>query len=145
MHGTLFAPHRLVRDATRGGASGERRPITMPRSCALDTSSQAGGPKPRTTGPASDLLARAPSARAEVLLGRQSEHLENLEDRDRAFNAALARIEAEPALVSQEWTLCTLVPAQIEFWQADKGRLHNRLRYERPDRHSAWERHLLWP
>ncbi|WP_438306933.1 pyridoxal 5'-phosphate synthase (plasmid) [Streptomyces sp. HUAS TT11] len=94
---------------------------------------------------AADLLARAPSARAEVLLGRQSEHLEDLEDRDRAFNAALARIEAEPALVSQEWTLCTLVPARIEFWQADKGRLHNRLRYERPDRHSAWERHLLWP
>ncbi|AEM84075.1 FMN-binding pyridoxamine 5'-phosphate oxidase-related protein [Streptomyces violaceusniger Tu 4113] len=26
-----------------------------------------------------------------------------------------------------------------------KGRLHNRLRYERPDRHGPWERHPLWP
>ncbi|WP_308314181.1 pyridoxal 5'-phosphate synthase [Streptomyces sp. GbtcB7] len=94
---------------------------------------------------AADLLARAPSARAEVLLGRQSEPLESSEERDRAFRAALARIESDPALVSPEWTLCTLVPVEIEFWQADKGRLHNRLRYERPDRHSVWERHMLWP
>ncbi|MEV7391970.1 pyridoxal 5'-phosphate synthase [Streptomyces sp. NPDC091215] len=94
---------------------------------------------------AADLLARAPSARAEVLLGRQSEHLESTEEREGAFRAALARIEAEPGLVSPEWTPCTLVPVQIEFWQADKGRLHNRLRYERPDRHSMWERHMLWP
>ncbi|MFG2365797.1 pyridoxal 5'-phosphate synthase [Streptomyces mirabilis] len=92
---------------------------------------------------AADLLARAPSARAEVLLGRQSNHLESSEERDQAFREALARIESDPALVSPEWTLCTLVPAEIEFWQADKGRLHNRLRYERPDRHSPWERHVI--
>ncbi|MGW5126602.1 pyridoxine/pyridoxamine 5'-phosphate oxidase [Streptomyces sp. NPDC004069] len=94
---------------------------------------------------AADLLARAPSARAEVLLGRQSEHLRSPEERDGAFRAALTRIEAEPELVSPEWTLHTLVPVRIEFWQADRNRHHNRLRYERPDRHTAWERHLLWP
>ncbi|MET9100962.1 pyridoxine/pyridoxamine 5'-phosphate oxidase [Streptomyces antibioticus] len=94
---------------------------------------------------AADLLARASSARAEVLLGRQSDHLENTEEREAALRTALARIEAEPELVSPDWTLQTLVPIQIEFWQADKGRLHNRLRYERPDRHTGWERHLLWP
>ncbi|MEV6167296.1 pyridoxal 5'-phosphate synthase [Streptomyces sp. NPDC051954] len=94
---------------------------------------------------AADLLARAPSARAEVLLGRQSEHLNSVEGRDLAFREALARIEADPSLVSPEWRLYTLVPARIEFWQADKSRLHNRLSYECPDRHSVWERHLLWP
>ncbi|NNN30431.1 pyridoxal 5'-phosphate synthase [Streptomyces sp. S3(2020)] len=94
---------------------------------------------------AADLLARAPSARAEVLLGRQSDHLDTPGEREGAFRAALARIEAEPDLVSAEWTLYTLVPSQIEFWQADKDRLHNRLRYERADRHTPWERHLLWP
>ncbi|WP_083976549.1 pyridoxal 5'-phosphate synthase [Kitasatospora azatica] len=94
---------------------------------------------------AADLLARSSSARAEVLLGRQSEHLADTEERDRALRTALARIESEPALVSPEWRLCTLVPTAVEFWQADKGRLHDRLRYERPDRHSAWERHALWP
>ncbi|MFJ6835447.1 pyridoxal 5'-phosphate synthase [Streptomyces sp. NPDC091209] len=94
---------------------------------------------------AADLLARAPSARAEVLLGRQSERLESSEERDRAFRTALARIESDPTQISPEWTLCTLVPGTVEFWQADKGRLHTRLRYERPDRHSSWERHMLWP
>ncbi|MEU6734879.1 pyridoxal 5'-phosphate synthase [Streptomyces physcomitrii] len=94
---------------------------------------------------AADLLARAPSARAEALLGRQSEHLESAGEREGAFRAALARIEADPALVSPEWTLHTLVPARIEFWQAAEDRLHKRLRYERPDRHHPWERHLLWP
>ncbi|MFD6491796.1 pyridoxal 5'-phosphate synthase [Streptomyces sp. NPDC059944] len=94
---------------------------------------------------AADLLARAPSARAEVLLGRQSRHLHDPEERDTAFREALARIEAEPELISPEWTLHTLVPGAVEFWQADKNRVHNRLRYERPDRHSPWERHGLWP
>ncbi|WSV18639.1 pyridoxal 5'-phosphate synthase [Streptomyces prunicolor] len=94
---------------------------------------------------AADLLARAPSARAEVLLGRQSEHLESPEERDSSFRTALARIESDTALVSPEWMLYTLVPTAVEFWQADKGRLHNRLRYERTDPRGLWERHLLWP
>ncbi|MFJ4922048.1 pyridoxal 5'-phosphate synthase [Streptomyces sp. NPDC088725] len=94
---------------------------------------------------AADLLARAPSARAEVLLGRQSSHLDSPEERDGALRAALARIESEPELVSAEWTLYTLVPTETEFWQADKDRVHDRLRYERPDPHGPWTRHLLWP
>ncbi|MGW5095447.1 pyridoxine/pyridoxamine 5'-phosphate oxidase [Streptomyces nodosus] len=94
---------------------------------------------------AADLLARAVSARAEVLLGRQSDHLESAEERDRAIQEALARVESDPDLVSPEWTLYTLAPVDVEFWQADKGRLHNRLRYERPDSSSRWQHHLLWP
>ncbi|MFC8237258.1 pyridoxal 5'-phosphate synthase [Streptomyces sp. NPDC057284] len=94
---------------------------------------------------AADLLARAASARAEVLLGRQSDHLESADERDQAFREALARVESDPGLVSPEWTLYTLAPLHIEFWQADKGRLHNRLRYERPDSSSQWQRHMLWP
>ncbi|MFJ5262641.1 pyridoxal 5'-phosphate synthase [Streptomyces sp. NPDC088387] len=94
---------------------------------------------------AADLLARAASARAEALLGRQSEHLASAGERDQAFRAALARIDSEPDLVIPEWTLYTLVPGEIEFWQADKGRVHDRLRYERDDRGTPWERHRLWP
>jgi pyridoxamine 5'-phosphate oxidase len=94
---------------------------------------------------AADLLARSASARAEVLLGRQSGHLASAGERDRLFRQALARVESEPALVSPEWTLYTVVPAHVEFWQADQGRLHQRLRYERPDATSPWQRHMLWP
>ncbi|WP_329025870.1 pyridoxine/pyridoxamine 5'-phosphate oxidase [Streptomyces sp. NBC_00690] len=94
---------------------------------------------------APDLLARAPSARAEVLVGRQSDHLDSPEERDQVLGTALARIEAEPTLVSPAWTLYTLIPVEIEFWQADKDRIHKRLRYERSDHHGSWQRHLLWP
>ncbi|GAA2262294.1 pyridoxal 5'-phosphate synthase [Streptomyces amakusaensis] len=92
-----------------------------------------------------DLLARSVSARAEVELGRQSEHLKSAEERDLALREALARIESDPAPGSQQWTLYTLSPAHIEFWQADKSRLHKRLRYERTDPADPWQRHMLWP
>ncbi|MFH8616422.1 pyridoxal 5'-phosphate synthase [Streptomyces sp. NPDC017979] len=94
---------------------------------------------------AADLLARTPSARAETLLGRQSDHLTDPEERDGAFRAALARIESDPALVDPAWTLHTLVPTGVEFWQAAKDRVHTRLRYERPTRTAPWQRHVLWP
>ncbi|NUS73922.1 MAG: pyridoxal 5'-phosphate synthase [Corynebacteriales bacterium] len=93
---------------------------------------------------AADLLARAPSARAEALLGRQSTHLDSLEQRDRDLNEALDRIESDPDIISPHWTLYTLEPGEIEFWQADKGRTHTRLRYTRSDPHSPWDRHMLW-
>ncbi|MGE7391767.1 pyridoxine/pyridoxamine 5'-phosphate oxidase [Streptomyces sp. NPDC004126] len=93
---------------------------------------------------AADLLARAVSARAEVLVGRQSKHLADEGERDRLVRAALARLEAEPELVSPQWILHTVVPSSVEFWQADKDRLHTRLRYERPHHDRPWRRHLLW-
>ncbi|MBQ0827233.1 pyridoxine/pyridoxamine 5'-phosphate oxidase [Streptomyces tagetis] len=94
---------------------------------------------------AADLLARSLSARAQALLGRQSDHLADTEERRRALRDALARVESDRALVSPAWTLYTLAPVHVEFWQADRGRLHERLRYERPDAASRWQRHLLWP
>ncbi|MET8830435.1 pyridoxal 5'-phosphate synthase [Streptomyces sp. NPDC004610] len=94
---------------------------------------------------AADLLARATTARAEALIGRQSRHLTGPEERASALREARARIAADPGLVSPEWTLYTLVPTEIEFWQADKDRLHERLRYERPDRRGPWARYPLWP
>ncbi|WP_129842204.1 pyridoxal 5'-phosphate synthase [Streptomyces sp. RFCAC02] len=94
---------------------------------------------------AADLLARSPSARAEALIGRQSDRLASRAEHDRAIGQALARIESDPALVAPAWTLYTLTPLAVEFWQADDGRSHTRLRYERSGPAAAWERHLLWP
>lgn len=93
---------------------------------------------------AADLLARLPSARAEALLGRQSSHLGSTEERDDALRAARARIESDPDLITPEWTLYTLAPLEIEFWQAAKDRIHTRLRYERASHGGSWERHMLW-
>ncbi|MFE2167339.1 pyridoxal 5'-phosphate synthase [Streptomyces sp. NPDC059447] len=91
---------------------------------------------------AEDFLARAASARAEALLGRQSQYLADSAERDHAVEKALALIDKEPSLVDSAWTLYTLAPTVVEFWQAAANRVHTRLRYERtPD---GWGRFQLW-
>ncbi|MFE5730021.1 pyridoxal 5'-phosphate synthase [Streptomyces sp. NPDC056528] len=91
---------------------------------------------------AADFLARGTTARAEALLGRQSRYLSDPDTRDRALRESLARVEAAPGLVDPAWTLYTVVPDTVEFWQAAVSRVHVRLRYERePD---GWQRRQLW-
>ncbi|MCX4658330.1 pyridoxine/pyridoxamine 5'-phosphate oxidase [Streptomyces uncialis] len=92
---------------------------------------------------AADFLARGAGARAEALLGRQSEPLTDLGERDRAVAASLARLDREPGLVPSGWTLHTVRPESVEFWQGDKERRHTRLRYT-PGA-AGWHRELLWP
>ncbi|WP_436533213.1 pyridoxine/pyridoxamine 5'-phosphate oxidase [Actinoplanes sp. HUAS TT8] len=82
---------------------------------------------------AADFLARPMASRAEAALGRQSQPLD-----ERAGAVAL-----DPDVVVPEWTLYTLEPGQVEFWQGDEQRKHTRLRYSRGN--AGWERELLWP
>ncbi|MFJ3789411.1 pyridoxal 5'-phosphate synthase [Kitasatospora sp. NPDC090091] len=92
---------------------------------------------------AADFLARGIEARAESLLGRQSQPLTSLAERDAAVEESLARLEEEPDLVSPSWTVYTVRPESVEFWQGDSRRRHTRLVY----RSSAdgWAKHMLWP
>jgi pyridoxamine 5'-phosphate oxidase len=92
---------------------------------------------------AADFLARSPAARAEALLGRQSTPLADLAARDAAVRESAARIEGDPGLVAPGWTLYTLRPDSVEFWQGDRDRRHTRLDYTRTD--DGWKRGLLWP
>ena len=144
-HGWQFGAHL---------ASPKGRQLTGRSSAALTFYWPVPGRQVRVRGPvaaesaergAADLLARSDSARAEALIGRQSTHLDSLESRDAELKAALSRVEADPALVAPEWTLYTLAPTEIEFWQAAKDRNHNRLRYERDAGDGSWRRHMLWP
>ncbi|MFB7255573.1 pyridoxine/pyridoxamine 5'-phosphate oxidase [Streptomyces nojiriensis] len=80
---------------------------------------------------ATDFLGRSDSARAESLLARQSQYLADPAERDQALEKALALIRQEPSLVDSGWTLYTLAPTEVEFWQAARSRVHTRLRYER--------------
>lgn len=91
---------------------------------------------------AEDFLARSETARAEALLARQSQYLADTAERDQALEKALAMVEKEPSLVDSAWTLYTLSPVEVEFWQAAKSRVHTRLRYERTQ--NGWERFRLW-
>ncbi|MGW4472665.1 pyridoxine/pyridoxamine 5'-phosphate oxidase [Nonomuraea sp. NPDC004354] len=92
---------------------------------------------------AADFLARPPASRAEALIGRQSEPLDDPAELDAAFEQAYARVTADPDLVAPAWTLYALTAEEVEFWQADHERRHTRLRYERTG--SAWLRGRLWP
>ncbi|WP_051951810.1 pyridoxine/pyridoxamine 5'-phosphate oxidase [Actinacidiphila yeochonensis] len=92
---------------------------------------------------AADFLARSPSARAEALLGRQSSPLADPAVREREAAAAADRIAADPGLVAPGWTLYTLLPGQVEFWQGDTRRAHTRVEYRRAA--GGWERGSLWP
>ncbi|MEU9701611.1 pyridoxal 5'-phosphate synthase [Streptomyces sp. NPDC047981] len=91
---------------------------------------------------AADFLARSPTARAEALLGRQSRYLVDPDVGERALRDSLARIEAEPGLVEPAWTLYTVQPDVVEFWQAAATRVHIRLRYEKEG--AGWQRRPLW-
>ena len=92
---------------------------------------------------AADFLARSPGARAEALLGRQSEPLTDLAERDAAVAASADRVAREPSLVDPGWTLYSLRADSVEFWQGDRERRHTRVRYVRGD--GGWDRGLLWP
>lgn len=92
---------------------------------------------------AADFLARGAGARAESLLGRQSTPLTDPAERDAAVRDALARLEREPDLVPPGWTLYTVRPLSVEFWQGDPGRSHTRLNYRAQE--GGWVRELLWP
>ncbi|MFF5076134.1 pyridoxal 5'-phosphate synthase [Actinoplanes sp. NPDC000266] len=89
---------------------------------------------------AADFLARPPGSRAEASLGRQSQPLADRATLDAALREARQRIDG---YVEPQWTLYTLAPDQVEFWQADEERKHTRLRYTRTP--SGWSRGLLWP
>ncbi|MDF5758000.1 pyridoxal 5'-phosphate synthase [Spongiactinospora sp. TRM90649] len=95
------------------------------------------------TASAADFLARHPDSRAEALIGRQSEVLDDPADLDEASARAQAMIAADPGLVAPSWTLYAVTAGDVEFWQAGHDRRHIRLRYERGE--DAWTRHRLWP
>ena len=92
---------------------------------------------------AADFLARSPGARAEALVGRQSEPLSGLAERDAAVATSAERVARDPGVVAPGWTLYTLAARGVEFWQGDRERRHTRVTYTRTD--GGWDRGLLWP
>ncbi|RVW10640.1 pyridoxal 5'-phosphate synthase [Prescottella agglutinans] len=95
---------------------------------------------------ARDFRERSATARAVAAASRQSEILTDVAEYDAAVRAAAAELEAERMLVSETWQAWCLVPAAVEFWHADPGRRHLRLRYRRtPDGAAGWQADALWP
>ncbi|MDT5078758.1 MAG: pyridoxamine 5-phosphate oxidase [Mycobacterium sp.] len=92
---------------------------------------------------AADFLARSDGARALVLTRRQSQPLSATTNLDDALAVTRAELDADPGLVPDEWVSYAVRPEQVEFWQGDPERRHQRLLYTEAG--AGWERNLLWP
>ncbi|MUK00488.1 pyridoxal 5'-phosphate synthase [Vibrio cholerae] len=90
-----------------------------------------------------DFQRRHPVARALVLAGSQSATLRSREQVDAAVEEQMRRIDSTDGLASTTWTVFTVAPDAVEFWQADQERRHIRLLYTRSG--DGWRREMLWP
>lgn len=92
---------------------------------------------------AADFLARPEGSRRMALTGRQSQVITDSGELDVALEQAGRDLELTPDLVPAEWTSYAVRPHEIEFWQGDSQRRHQRLRYTLKG--SEWSRAMLWP
>lgn len=92
---------------------------------------------------AADFRSRGSGAKAIALASQESTPLQDRATCEAAVESADRRLAAQPDLVSPSWQVYAVVPAVIEFWQADKDRQHIRVQYRREG--EAWSRTLLWP
>lgn len=90
-----------------------------------------------------DFQRRHPVARALVLAGTQSAAVRSRKEIDSAVEQQVRRIEATDELASTTWTVYTIAPDAVEFWQADQERRHTRVLYTRSGQ--GWRQELLWP
>lgn len=91
---------------------------------------------------AQDFSRRTEAAKAVIIGSPQSEPLNDRFTSEQAVAAAKQRLEKEPSLIFEPWTLWHLQPDTAEFWQADAGRQHIRLTYTRTAQ--GWNTGMLW-
>ncbi|MGM9515088.1 pyridoxine/pyridoxamine 5'-phosphate oxidase [Roseateles sp. DB2] len=90
-----------------------------------------------------DFRSRPEMSRAAILAARQSEVLEQADDLAQALAQQLARLQEDPELASEHWTLYALKPREVEFWQSNEQRRFTRLCYRLQGQ--QWTRQQLWP
>ncbi|QFY63138.1 pyridoxamine 5'-phosphate oxidase (plasmid) [Rhizobium grahamii] len=91
----------------------------------------------------SDFRRRSTAARAVALVGRQSEVLSSRRELDLAVEAQARRIAETPDIVAPNWSVFMVMSHEVEFWQGNPDRLHQRLRYRKAK--SGWLKEPLWP
>lgn len=92
---------------------------------------------------ARDFLGRPADSRAATLVGNQSEPLSDQAEYDQAFTAAKEQVAAYSDLVAPSWTVYTVRPESVEFWQASHERAHTRLYYAANG--DGWDKQRRWP
>jgi pyridoxamine 5'-phosphate oxidase len=135
-----------------GSNSAKGRAIAQNASVALTFFWPALGRQVRISGDATrqpdavgrqDFLDRPAASRAAALVGRQSEPLSGPDEYRTALEGAEARVDADPGLVAEDWSVYAIAPAEVEFWQATHDRAHRRLLYRAVP--GGWTKTQLWP
>lgn len=135
-----------------GDESAKGRQLSTNPNCALTfywrplaRAVRIRGAAERTTATesAKDFLARHPQTRANALAAPQSSTFPSDAVRDERIRQAQSAMEIDPRIVSPHWSVWTVTPKSVEFWQADPNRNHQRLRYVRTA--EAWDKQRLWP
>ena len=75
-------------------------------------------------------------------MSRESQPLASREILESALRAVTADT-ADVADVADHWQVFGVRARHVEFWQADAGRAHHRLAYDRT--RDGWVHGLLWP
>jgi pyridoxamine 5'-phosphate oxidase len=76
---------------------------------------------------------------------RQSRPLDRKVDLMRAVEKLRADLGDNPVPRPRHWSGFRIIPTEIEFWQDGEFRLHDRVRFTRPDAIAPWTRQRLYP
>lgn len=91
-----------------------------------------------------DFKNRSVGAKAVALMGQQSAKLENEGSLQKKFKENRQLVEQNPDIVSDNWRVYTVEPHEVEFWQGDINRCHQRVRYMKIE-NGNFKQELLWP
>jgi pyridoxamine 5'-phosphate oxidase len=92
-----------------------------------------------------DFLGRSEGSRVAGFTGRMSAPLAGPGEYAREQRAARELVAAQTELVPAGHTVYRLRAEEAEFFQADPGSFHVRVRYVRAPAGEGWTRTLLWP
>jgi pyridoxamine 5'-phosphate oxidase len=76
---------------------------------------------------------------------RQSRPLDRKADLMGAVEKLRADLGDNPVPRPRHWSGFRVIPTEIEFWQDGEFRLHDRVRFTRPDSIAPWTRQRLYP
>ncbi|MEO6309714.1 MAG: pyridoxal 5'-phosphate synthase [Leifsonia sp.] len=96
-----------------------------------------------TDAAARDFRERSETARASILVGRQSETLDRPEDYQTAFERARTALRTDPSILDADWAVYALAPDRVEFWQGSTTGPQTRVLYQRVG--DSWATSTLYP